>query len=197
MSVVWDVKEKIRAARSELAGYVEMPQLVRALANLLDVVDKVAEEAGLQPATTGLEGRCSMQLSYSPDPDNSTNQWIKGGENAALKMPWGSAVALVDKYGTRLGLLERDAKGRLSFRSDADILTEIPLTPDDLPTPAAVTALSTCKECESPIKRRAAGLSYFDLYGRRDWIVGGHKAEPVDGEAAASTYRFGGREDGA
>ena len=33
----------------------------------LDVV--VVGEAGLEPTTPGLEGRCSIQLSYSPVPD--------------------------------------------------------------------------------------------------------------------------------
>ena len=29
----------------------------------------VVGEAGLEPTTPGLEGRCSIQLSYSPDSD--------------------------------------------------------------------------------------------------------------------------------
>jgi hypothetical protein len=36
-------------------------------------IRKVARPAGLEPATTGLEGRCSIQLSYGRDDSNSTN----------------------------------------------------------------------------------------------------------------------------
>jgi hypothetical protein len=32
-------------------------------------VQSVVGEAGLEPTTPGLEGRCSIQLSYSPDSD--------------------------------------------------------------------------------------------------------------------------------
>ena len=34
---------------------------------VLQIVDGLVGEAGLEPATTGLEGRCSVQLSYSPE----------------------------------------------------------------------------------------------------------------------------------
>ena len=33
------------------------------------VDNQLVGEAGLEPTTPGLEGRCSIQLSYSPDSD--------------------------------------------------------------------------------------------------------------------------------
>jgi hypothetical protein len=44
---------------------------------LLDVVGsvEVVGEAGIEPTTTGLEGRCSIQLSYSPDTLAIVNGW--------------------------------------------------------------------------------------------------------------------------
>ena len=66
------VQDRLRQARESMSGYVELPDMIRAIANLIDAVDKLAEEAGIEPTTPGLEGRCSIRLSYSSDRPNST-----------------------------------------------------------------------------------------------------------------------------
>lgn len=171
------IRTRLREARERLAGYVELHDLVRAVADLLDVTDALAEEAGLQPAAAGLEGRCSMRLSYSPVKDNS----IKPQE---LRLFEGRSAVLSGAYDASagrnepLGLLERDAKGRLSFLSDAGILTEIPLIAEEIPSTSSGGV--KCIHCRAVIRRVAVHLPWYHVNTKLDWLNGGHKAEPEE-----------------